>query len=473
MSHRVLFTLTLFLTIANIFVWSFLGVQKAYANRVYPGVWVQAQPLAGLTQEQVVDKLKPINEAMMKQKITLHLADKEFQPTLADLGYTVNTEEMAKKSLELGHGYDFQRFILNLFNTNKSTSVPLLYDIDQGKFDSYLNEIGKDVIKEPKDITLTYKDGSIVITPAEEGVTLDKQELRQAIQKEVRPGESATIELSFGKTRPTIASDSQVAAAKEQLTKLLASPLKLQAEDINSEFTPAQIYSFVFFEVKDNALSVGIDPAKIQTSLGDIAKKVDVKAVATQVQENSTVVLREGTDGRQLDIKDATSQIKTRLEAVNLTTPVVLKVDKIAHSTETISPEYTLGRFPGRYLEIDLSAQRMHIIEGNTYVRTAIISTGNWSHPTPIGTFKILNHMEVAWSNKYKLYMPKWMAIQPDGGAYDGYGIHGLPYWPGGKKEGENHLGRPVSHGCTRLGEADINFLYEWAANGTPVVIHQ
>lgn len=473
MSQRLLFTLTLFLTLANIFVWSFLGVQKAYANRVYPNVWVHAQPLAGLTKAQVVDRLKPINEAMVTQKVTLYLADKEFQPTLAQLGYKVDTEAMADKALELGHGYDFQRFVLNLMKPTTTDSVPLIYSIDQGQFDSYLNEIGQAVVKSPKDMSLSFTNSTVSVIPAEEGVTLDKQELRDAIQTQVKPGVTATIKLSFNQSLPTITQASQVESAKAQLTKLLSGPLTLQAEEVTDTISPNEIFSFIYFEVKDNNLSFGIDPAKIQTSLGNFAKKVDVRPVAKQVQVDSQTVLREGVNGRQLDIKDATNRILTRLQSADLASSVVLKVDKIDHSTETISPEFQVGRYSGRYIEIDLSAQRLHMIEGNAYVKTAIISTGKWSNPTPIGTFKVLNHIKVAWSKKYKLYMPNWMAIQPEGGAYDGYGIHGLPYWPNGKREGEGHLGRPVSHGCIRLGADDIAFLYEWAANETPVVIHQ
>ena len=51
------------------------------------------------------------------------------------------------------------------------------------------------------------------------------------------------------------------------------------------------------------------------------------------------------------------------------------------------------------------------------------------------------------------------------------YGLHELPEWPGGKKEGEDHLGTPVSGGCIRLGVGAAKELYEWADVGTEVII--
>lgn len=94
------------------------------------------------------------------------------------------------------------------------------------------------------------------------------------------------------------------------------------------------------------------------------------------------------------------------------------------------------------------------------------ISSGKSSMPTPKGNFKIDGKSLRAWSN-YGLWMPYWMSLK------NGYfGIHELPVWPNGTKEGENHLGTPVSHGCVRLGIGPAKFLYNWALIGTAVKIY-
>ncbi len=87
---------------------------------------------------------------------------------------------------------------------------------------------------------------------------------------------------------------------------------------------------------------------------------------------------------------------------------------------------------------------------------------------TPRGEFKVSNKHPRPWSKQYGLYMPYWMAIMSSGK----YGIHELPEWPSGYKEGENHLGTPVSHGCVRLGVGAAKRVYEWAEIGTPIIIH-
>jgi len=122
----------------------------------------------------------------------------------------------------------------------------------------------------------------------------------------------------------------------------------------------------------------------------------------------------------------------------------------------------------GKYIDINIDAQIMSIFENGNLIDSFMVSSGLPGMDTPKGTFAIHNQHPRPWSRQYELFMPYWMAITPDGK----YGIHELPEWPGGYKEGENHLGTPVSHGCVRLGVGSAKRVYEWAEIGTPVVIY-
>jgi len=115
---------------------------------------------------------------------------------------------------------------------------------------------------------------------------------------------------------------------------------------------------------------------------------------------------------------------------------------------------------------IDISEQNLKAYEGDKIFLDTKVSTGRIGMPTPLGNFNILSKNPRAWSSKYGLYMPYWMAFTTKG-----HGLHELPEWPGGYKEGANHLGVRVSHGCVRLGIGPAKQLYDWAEIGTPVII--
>ncbi|HBH46684.1 MAG: hypothetical protein A2445_03465 [Candidatus Jacksonbacteria bacterium RIFOXYC2_FULL_44_29] len=121
-----------------------------------------------------------------------------------------------------------------------------------------------------------------------------------------------------------------------------------------------------------------------------------------------------------------------------------------------------------KWIEIDLSAQSLRYGQGPKVFDAFLVSTGRPGMRTPIGTFPITNKNRKAWSASYKLWMPYWMALGKTGA-----GIHELPLWPSGYREGENHLGTPVSHGCVRLGIGPAEKLYNWAEIGTQVTVMQ
>ncbi len=115
---------------------------------------------------------------------------------------------------------------------------------------------------------------------------------------------------------------------------------------------------------------------------------------------------------------------------------------------------------------IVLATQTLFYALGPKKLGEFSVSTGRPGHPTPIGTFTLRDKKPRAWSASAKLWMPYWMPF-----IGTTYGIHELPEWPGGKKEGEASLGTAVSGGCVRLGVGAAKEVYEWADKGTEVTI--
>ncbi|OGG89717.1 hypothetical protein A3H03_01185 [Candidatus Kuenenbacteria bacterium RIFCSPLOWO2_12_FULL_42_13] len=109
----------------------------------------------------------------------------------------------------------------------------------------------------------------------------------------------------------------------------------------------------------------------------------------------------------------------------------------------------------------------MRLYENEIIIKETLISTGKPGMATPVGEFKIENKTKRAWSRMAGLWMPYFMLIEPK----KGIGIHELPEWPNGYKEGADHLGTPVSHGCIRLGVGPAEEIYNWVEAGMPVKI--
>lgn len=114
-------------------------------------------------------------------------------------------------------------------------------------------------------------------------------------------------------------------------------------------------------------------------------------------------------------------------------------------------------------IEINTKKQELSYWLGGVRLGKFPVSSGK-NNSTPKGEFKIKNKSLKAWSG-YGLWMPYWLGLGK-------FGIHELPIWPNGYREGSNHLGTPVSHGCIRLGIGPAKLIYDWAEVGTKVVIY-
>ncbi|MBX7234758.1 MAG: L,D-transpeptidase family protein [Caldilineales bacterium] len=120
------------------------------------------------------------------------------------------------------------------------------------------------------------------------------------------------------------------------------------------------------------------------------------------------------------------------------------------------------GGRAGKWIEIDLSAQRLLAHQGNAIVLSTRVSTGLPRTPTPVGTYRIRTKIRSQTMSGPGYRLPNVQWVQYFVGSY---ALHGT-YW-------HHNFGHPMSHGCVNLTNKDARFLYEWAAYGTPVVVHR
>lgn len=114
-----------------------------------------------------------------------------------------------------------------------------------------------------------------------------------------------------------------------------------------------------------------------------------------------------------------------------------------------------------RWIEIDLSEQRLVAWEGGKRIYSMIVSTGKRSTPTLTGVFAVQTKLRTSQMQGEDYNVPDVPYVM----YYDGgYAIHGA-YW-------HNNFGTPVSHGCVNVTVKQARRLFNWAEVGTQVVVH-
>jgi lipoprotein-anchoring transpeptidase ErfK/SrfK len=115
----------------------------------------------------------------------------------------------------------------------------------------------------------------------------------------------------------------------------------------------------------------------------------------------------------------------------------------------------------GRWIDVDLSEQRVIAYDGTSVVKEFLVSTGTSAHPTVTGLFRIyvkLKSTAMAGPGYYLPGVPFTMYF------YKGYSLHGT-YW-------HSNFGVPMSHGCVNMYTPDAEWLFNWASVDTLVNVH-
>jgi lipoprotein-anchoring transpeptidase ErfK/SrfK len=115
----------------------------------------------------------------------------------------------------------------------------------------------------------------------------------------------------------------------------------------------------------------------------------------------------------------------------------------------------------GKWIDVNLSAQRVTAYVGNTAMRSSLASTGLPATPTPTGRYRIYVKYVSTLMQGPGYYLPN---VPYTMYFYRGYGLHGT-YW-------HANFGRPMSHGCINLPTSEAQWLFNWAPVGTLVNIH-
>ncbi len=115
-----------------------------------------------------------------------------------------------------------------------------------------------------------------------------------------------------------------------------------------------------------------------------------------------------------------------------------------------------------RWIQVNISNQKLVAWEGRNPVYAVSVSTGKKKTPTLAGIFNIQTKHRKARMRGDGYDMPNVPYVMYYSG---GYGIHGA-YW-------HRSFGTRVSRGCVNVAPNHAKWLYNWASVGTPVIVQK
>lgn len=165
-------------------------------------------------------------------------------------------------------------------------------------------------------------------------------------------------------------------------------------------------------------------------------------------------------------VSDLTGEIQSN-DKVGIFEGNEYKVPQIAYDTDLDNAVLGVSAAE-RWIEVDLSEQKLKAWDGNTLYLETLVSTGLPWWPTPEGEFRIQYKVRASkmegGEGKYYYYLPNVPFVMFFGNDTlpwgRGYGLHGA-YW-------HNEFGTRRSHGCVNLPIPVAEQLYYWTGPVVP-----
>jgi lipoprotein-anchoring transpeptidase ErfK/SrfK len=438
---------------------------KSYENKFLPNIYIENALASGKEQREIKTSLESKAKELLESKIKINVSGIDLaEISYSDLGVTYNINDIINNAWNIGHDNSLSSNYL-AFKTFLLTQYYYLEpSFTETKFDQSITDLANIINKNPKNAELIIENGEIKTIAPENGKVIIKSELHQEIQKAIS-SRTNQITMQYQEEKAKI-NETDLTNAKTTAQGWLNQTLTLICEEKTIKTKSTDIGEWIKFSSNESTATAELDSTKIGTYVDSLSKQLNSRAHDKIIDGATGVVVDEGYNGRTIDKESAISKINQAM--LNKTdSEITLDTIPVERKEKVVYADYTLGQYPGKYIEIDLANQKLYQIDANTLLGGYVISSGKSSMKTPTGTYSILEKNIKAYSATYGLYMPYWMAF-----IGSTYGLHALPEWPSGAREGESHLGIPVSHGCVRLSDDGASAIYNWADVGTPVVIH-
>ena len=452
-SHRtVLVAVGLMVLLAALF-WLFMWF---YADRALPGVAVGSVMVSN-------EQPGTIRAAIARQASELKVIfDDNGTKTIVpakDLGVVVDTEATLQNVLQARRDGNVAIW--------QTVTVPLVLANDPGVLIEYAQKHFPNVFADAKDPQIVYDDaaGAFTVEPGAPGKGLDIKSFERALPDLARHPGNFTLKLTSMTVQPLL-DQSKLEAVKDEANKRIAQKIAFTLNgDVIYTASKAEIASWMHFmpDTTKGTANILTDKSQVQQFLTDTvgptvaAPPVDRKVVVDSTTGSQTVI-QQGKAGSELQDSDSLADQVVAATNGDRSLTRAVSVTSAPFKTVTMTDA-------GKWIEVDLSKERLTLWVGNTQVMSTLISSGMAATPTEVGEFAIYEKHPVMTMTGTILgeyyYIPniKWVSFFDGGEAFHG------TYW-------HHNFGHPMSHGCINMTEADAKTLYDFAPIGTKVIVH-
>ncbi|HXF70018.1 MAG TPA: VanW family protein [Thermoflexus sp.] len=386
-------TFTFYVT-ATLFLAVGLGLLAAgvlewmYANRIWPGVFIGATAVGGLSQEEARIRWEATLPDPQRPLFVLQGPGFQRAVSLADLGARVDLPGTLQEAMRIGREKGLADWPERIAIWWSGRVVPPRVEVDAAILDARVAELAAAIDRPPRDASLEIRGNQVMVLPAEAGARLDREGTRARLLEALATLQPTVIQLPVEIVPPAV---TDVEPARTQLSQWLQGPIHLfvPTETLTVplslpttgpwELSPAALAGMITLVRVDSPsphLEARLEEARLQEWLAPIAATlhadpVDARFVFDEARRQ-LIPIAPSRWGYRVDIPTTVARIREALSAPVREVPIALTLipprypetataealgitGLIAQATTNFK-----GSPPPRVRNITLGASRMH-----------------------------------------------------------------------------------------------------------------
>lgn len=414
---------------------------------IYPNTYVQGASISMGLKSSVEHRRQEILHMQYKMRVQ----NREYVYSLADFGVEIDSDLLLSEVYQ-PNVQPFPENILLLFVSlfrPRYIETPLVFTQE---YDQFIDQTVYDFSESTDQVEFNQEQKALIVVENEEKYRIDSDAFKKLLSSRI---------------------------AQTQL------PLYPKLVKVKNEQTDA------LHDIAERIKRMFLNPMTVYVDAGGTTKAFTL--TERELADISTVSWQESADSRLVDIHGelAIRILNEHVKKVGLLTkgnvvsPKVIKDLEDAlisrfheRQVDAIKIYYDKGpnsdgRLADKYIEVDISQQKMYTFVRGKLHKEYRVSTGR-DYPTPVGEFTVLNKAELGFSKIYDVWMAWWMGFKYSDELHAFFGIHELPYTlTDGEKiqRPANFIGTPNTGGCVALGVGDAQEVYRFADIGTKIII--
>lgn len=313
----------------------YLVYSLLFLGQVYPRVMIGSEKFAGLTNQEVTDKLEALSARLETQPIELTSNGTSTRISAKEVDWQLDVSATAERIYRVGRSDNaWQSFFAQLKAPFLQEQISPVVSYDQQSLQAFVDLTAQTVDQPAANASATFTNDQLTFTKEKDGLVIDRQKLTNTIVDHWQKFQGATIELERQLDLPSVVlgDESAVRSVVDELSKR---QMTLSYFSTKKTLTKREIRSLIGFvgansdTAKSQPLTAQFTEDRAKAFLEELAAKVNQPAQEPKlvVKNGILSIAQNSKEGQVINVAQSSSRLLSAITGEETHPTVELVID--------------------------------------------------------------------------------------------------------------------------------------------------